>query len=119
MPRASVMSDTLTASYPFAWKRRCETATACSGSKRRGRPRGRGFFVVITKNSLTAASRAFYSQSYIKSEHPSMSSFQGKTVLVLGGSRGIGAAIVRRFVADGADVTFTYAGSPGAARQLA
>jgi cyclic-di-GMP-binding biofilm dispersal mediator protein len=48
-----------------------------------------------------------------------MSSFQGKSVLVLGGSRGIGAAIVRRFAADGAAVTFTYAGSKGAADQLA
>jgi cyclic-di-GMP-binding biofilm dispersal mediator protein len=48
-----------------------------------------------------------------------MAAFQGKSVLVLGGSRGIGAAIVRRFVADGAKVTFTYAGSREAAEQLA
>ncbi|WP_320534986.1 SDR family oxidoreductase [Robbsia andropogonis] len=48
-----------------------------------------------------------------------MSSFQGKSVLVLGGSRGIGAAIVRRFAAGGATVTFTYAGSPQSAEQLA
>jgi cyclic-di-GMP-binding biofilm dispersal mediator protein len=48
-----------------------------------------------------------------------MAMFQGKSVLVLGGSRGIGAAIVRRFVADGARVTFTYAGSRDAAEQLA
>ncbi|WP_232495679.1 SDR family oxidoreductase [Novosphingobium kaempferiae] len=48
-----------------------------------------------------------------------MTDFKGKTVLILGGSRGIGAAIVRRFAADGADVTFTYAGSPEAAQQLA
>ena len=44
---------------------------------------------------------------------------KGKSVLVLGGSRGIGAAIVRRFRADGAQVTFTYAGSHEAAQQLA
>ena len=48
-----------------------------------------------------------------------MSSFNGKSVLVLGGSRGIGAAIVRRFAADGASVTFTYSGSPDAAKALA
>jgi cyclic-di-GMP-binding biofilm dispersal mediator protein len=48
-----------------------------------------------------------------------MATFEGKSVLVLGGSRGIGAAIVRRFVADGAAVTFTYAGSRDAAEQLA
>ncbi|WP_347557101.1 SDR family oxidoreductase [Robbsia sp. KACC 23696] len=48
-----------------------------------------------------------------------MSAFKGKTVLVLGGSRGIGAAIVRRFSAEGAAVTFTYAGSRQAAEQLA
>jgi cyclic-di-GMP-binding biofilm dispersal mediator protein len=48
-----------------------------------------------------------------------MSYFKGKSVLVLGGSRGIGAAIVRRFCAEGANVSFTYAGSPDAARQLA
>lgn len=39
-----------------------------------------------------------------------MGAFTGKTVLILGGSRGIGAAIVRRFVTDGANVRFTYAG---------
>ncbi|KTE19337.1 oxidoreductase [Sphingopyxis sp. H050] len=48
-----------------------------------------------------------------------MSDFQGKSVLVLGGSRGIGAAIVRRFAADGAKVVFTYNGSQAAAEQLA
>lgn len=48
-----------------------------------------------------------------------MSNFQGKSVLVLGGSRGIGAAIVRRFTNDGAKVTFTYFGSRDAAEQLA
>lgn len=48
-----------------------------------------------------------------------MSAFQGKSVLVLGGSRGIGSAIVARFAADGAKVTFTYSGSKEAAEQLA
>lgn len=48
-----------------------------------------------------------------------MTSFQQKSVLVLGGSRGIGAAIVRRFAADGARVIFTYAGSRDAAEALA
>ena len=32
----------------------------------------------------------------------------GKTALVTGGSRGIGAEIVRRRASDGADVAFTY-----------
>ncbi len=48
-----------------------------------------------------------------------MAAFQGKSVLVLGGSRGIGAAIVRRFAKEDAVVTFTYAGSPQAAERLA
>ncbi|MDO9368735.1 MAG: SDR family oxidoreductase [Sphingopyxis sp.] len=48
-----------------------------------------------------------------------MTEFQGKSVLVLGGSRGIGAAIVRRFASDGAKVVFTYNGSREAAEQLA
>jgi cyclic-di-GMP-binding biofilm dispersal mediator protein len=48
-----------------------------------------------------------------------MAGFSGKNVLVLGGSRGIGAAIVRRFAGDGAHVVFTYAGSEGAAQALA
>lgn len=48
-----------------------------------------------------------------------MAVFEGKSVLVLGGSRGIGAAIVRRFVSEGATVTFTYAASGEPAGQLA
>ena len=48
-----------------------------------------------------------------------MTDFTNKSVLVLGGSRGIGAAIVRRFAADGAKVAFTYAGSADAAQRLA
>ncbi|MCI1033381.1 cyclic-di-GMP-binding biofilm dispersal mediator protein [Raoultella sp. BIGb0149] len=48
-----------------------------------------------------------------------MAASQQKSVLVLGGSRGIGAAIVRRFAADGASVVFSYAGSAEAAATLA
>jgi cyclic-di-GMP-binding biofilm dispersal mediator protein len=48
-----------------------------------------------------------------------MATFQGKSVLVLGGSRGIGAAIVRHFAAAGATVAFTYAGSQAAAEGIA
>ncbi|MBS0967086.1 SDR family oxidoreductase [Acetobacter okinawensis] len=48
-----------------------------------------------------------------------MSVFEGKSVLVLGGSRGIGAAIVRRFASEGAKVLFTYLSSPVDAEVLA
>lgn len=48
-----------------------------------------------------------------------MNDFTGKNILILGGSRGIGAAIVRRFAASGGSVAFTYAGSKDAARTLA
>ncbi len=48
-----------------------------------------------------------------------MTDLAQKNVLVLGGSRGIGAALVRRFSAGGATVTFTYAGSKEAAEALA
>ncbi|WP_232493527.1 SDR family oxidoreductase [Novosphingobium kaempferiae] len=47
-----------------------------------------------------------------------MDDLAGKNVMILGGSRGIGAAIVRRFAAGGASVTFTYAGSHDAAAAL-
>ncbi|MER7608955.1 3-oxoacyl-ACP reductase family protein [Nocardioides sp. NPDC127503] len=43
----------------------------------------------------------------------------GRTGLVTGGSRGIGAAIVRRLAADGAQVAFTYAASKDRAEELA
>ncbi|MFZ3484974.1 SDR family oxidoreductase [Sphingomonas sp. 3-13AW] len=48
-----------------------------------------------------------------------MAAFAGKSVLVLGGSRGIGAAIVRRFASEGAKVHFTFNGSREAAEKLA
>ncbi len=48
-----------------------------------------------------------------------MAVFEKKSVLVLGGSRGIGAAIVRRFVTEGGNVTFTYSESQAAAEKLA
>ncbi len=51
--------------------------------------------------------------------HAIMNDFTDKNVLVLGGSRGIGAAIVRRFAKGGGKVAFTYAGSKDAANALA
>jgi len=48
-----------------------------------------------------------------------MAVMTGKRALVLGGSRGIGRAIVERLSADGAEVVFSYAGSTEAANALA
>jgi 3-oxoacyl-[acyl-carrier protein] reductase len=43
----------------------------------------------------------------------------GKAALVTGGSRGIGAEIVRRLAAEGADVSFTYNTGQDEAQQVA
>lgn len=48
-----------------------------------------------------------------------MATLTGKKALVLGGSRGIGAAIVERLAAEGVKTTFTYGGSEDAAKALA
>src|SRR5260370_32240285 len=44
---------------------------------------------------------------------------QGKKAMVIGGSRGIGAAVVRRLAREGAAVAFTYVSKPELARELA
>jgi len=46
------------------------------------------------------------------------SGLAGKTILVTGGSRGIGRAIVELFARDGADVAFFYRGNEAAANEV-
>lgn len=48
-----------------------------------------------------------------------MQLLEGKVALITGGSRGIGEAIVRKFVASGAKVAFTYVSAGSAARSEA
>ena len=47
-----------------------------------------------------------------------MKLLEGKTVLITGGSRGIGKGIVKVLIENGANVAFTYASSSGPALEL-
>jgi 3-oxoacyl-[acyl-carrier protein] reductase len=47
-----------------------------------------------------------------------MADLEGRVALVTGGSRGIGAGIVRRLAAQGADVAFTYQNAEESAERL-
>ncbi len=47
-----------------------------------------------------------------------MKRFENKVALVTGGSRGIGAGIVKRLAAEGATVAFTYASNAAAAQKV-
>ncbi|CAE79860.1 3-oxoacyl-(Acyl-carrier-protein) reductase [Bdellovibrio bacteriovorus HD100] len=51
--------------------------------------------------------------------HMSGKSLQGKKIVVTGGSRGIGAAIVKLLADEGAQVAFTYSSREEAAQQVA
>lgn len=47
-----------------------------------------------------------------------MNQLKGKTAIITGGSRGIGKAMVEKFVAEGANVAFTYRSSAEEANQM-
>lgn len=54
----------------------------------------------------------------IQASHSQAGKLAGKTALVTGGSRSIGAAVARRLAAEGAAVALTYSASPGRAAQV-
>src|SRR6476619_5758054 len=53
-----------------------------------------------------------------KSTNHMSQSLKNKCALVTGGSRGIGAAIVKRLASEGANVALTYSSSPAQANNI-
>ena len=76
-------------------------------------------FLVVQPPLLTRAPPLCIAQTFTMSGRIAMTDFAGKAIMVLGGSRGIGAAIVSAFAGGGGAVRFSYAGSRDAAETLA
>src|SRR5436309_689465 len=63
--------------------------------------------------------RSILVSSLANQKNPMNNNLKNKRALVTGGSRGIGAGIVKRLANEGVNVAFTYSSSPDAARALA
>ena len=81
----------------------------------------RSFHLIELKiNILFFEKTCIFAVRFEKQEkYDNMKLLEGKVAIITGGSRGIGEAIVRRFVEHGANVAFTYRSSADKANALA